>query len=112
MIKSSVWLALGACQVFTLSCQPKKKGSFTVSGTFKNADKLAAVEGPISKVYLLEVVNGKDQPVILDSAKIPVSNGSFSLSANTKTQEIFELAFGNNAILVPIINDAEEIKVT
>ena len=105
-------MALGACLVLTLSCQPKKKGSFTVSGTFKNADKLAAVEGPISKVYLLEVANGKDQPVILDSAKIPVSNGSFSLSANTKTQEIFELAFGNNAILVPIINDAEEIKVT
>lgn len=105
-------MALGACLVLTLSCQPKKKGSFSVSGTFKNADKLAAVEGPISKVYLLEIANGKDQPVILDSAKIPVSNGSFSLSANTKTQEIFELAFGNNAILVPIINDAEEIKVT
>ena len=49
----------------------KKKGSFSVSGTFKNADKLAAVEGPISKVYLLEVANGKDQPVILDSAKVP-----------------------------------------
>ena len=102
-------MALGTCLI--MSCQTKKKGSFNVSGTFKNADKLAAVEGPISKVYLLEVANGKDQPVILDSAKIPVSNGSFNLSASTKAQGIFELAFGNNALAVPIINDAQEIKV-
>jgi peroxiredoxin len=109
MIKRTLWLALSTSLI--VSCQTKKKGSFNVSGTFKNADKLAAVEGPISKVYLLEVANGKDQPVILDSAKIPVSSGSFNLSASTKAQGIFELAFGNNALAVPIINDAQEIKV-
>jgi peroxiredoxin len=109
MKKRVLWLALGSFLV--LSCQTKKKGSFSVSGTFKNADKLSAIEGPISKVYLLEVASGKDQPVILDSAKIPVSNGSFSLSTTTKAQGIFELAFGNNALAVPLINDAQEIKV-
>lgn len=103
-------MALSSCGI--LSCQTKKKGSFSVSGTYKNADKLAAVEGPISKVYLLEVANGKEQPVILDSAKIPVGSGSFSLSGTTKTQGIYELAFGNNALAVPVINDAPEVKVT
>jgi peroxiredoxin len=109
MIKKFLWLALGAC--FILSCQSKKKGGFSVSGTFKNADKLAAVEGPISKVYLLEIANAKDQPVILDSAKIPVSSGNFSLATTARAQGIFELSFGNNALAVPIINDAPEIKV-
>ncbi|HEY4062641.1 MAG TPA: TlpA disulfide reductase family protein [Puia sp.] len=112
MIKRSLWAVLGTCLILTYGCQPKKKGDFSVSGTFKNADKLAAVEGPISKVYLLEVTYGKDQPpVVLDSAKIPVNNGSFSLTGTTKSQEIIELVFGNNALAVPLINDASEIKV-
>ncbi len=102
----------GICFLLIASCQSKKKGTFTVSGTFKNADKLAAVEGPVSKVYLLEVTYGKDQaPIVLDSAKIPVSNGNFTLSGPTRTQEIFELVFGSNVIAVPLINDAPEIRV-
>src|SRR6202000_502945 len=109
-MKTALWGALAACLVW--SCQPKKKGTFTVSGTFKNADKLTAVEGPISKVYLMEVAYGKDQPpVIMDSAKLPVSNGSFTVSGVAKNQEIFELVFGNNAIAVPLINDAPEVHV-
>ncbi len=113
MIKRALWAAFPVCLlVFAASCQPKKKGTLTVSGTFKNADKLTAVEGPISKVYLMEVAYGKDQPpVILDSAKLPVSKGSFSVSGAAKTQEIFELVFGNNAIAVPLINDASDITV-
>jgi peroxiredoxin len=111
MIRTAFWAACTACLLLT-ACQAKKKGTFTVSGTFRNADKLAAVEGPISKVYLLEVSYSKSQPpVILDSAKLPVSNGSFTVSALTHDQEIFELAFGNNAIAVPLINDAPEVKV-
>ena len=112
MIRTALWAACTACLILTTACQAKKKGTFTVSGTFKNADKLAAVEGPISKVYLLEVSYSKSQPpVILDSAKLPVSNGSFSVSTVTHDQEIFELAFGNNAIAVPLINDASEVRV-
>src|SRR5271170_6461563 len=113
MIKRSLWMALsGACLLMIGSCNSRKKGTFAVSGTFKNADKLAAIEGPVSKVYLLEVTYGKDQPpVILDSAKIPAVNGSFSLTGSAPTQEIFELVFGNNVLAVPLINDAAEVKV-
>jgi len=112
MIKSAYWTMVPACLVLLFSCQPRKKGTFTVSGSFKNADKLTAVAGPVSKVYLEEVAYGKDQPpLILDSAKLPVSNGSFTLTGGSKTQEIFEVVFGNNIIAVPLINDAPEVRV-
>lgn len=105
-------VVMTACVLFTLSCQPKKKGTFTVEGTFKNADKLSAMAGPISKVYLEEVSYGKDQaPVILDSARLPVTSGSFTLTGAVKTQEIFEVVFGSNVIAVPLINDASEVRV-
>jgi peroxiredoxin len=111
-MNKATWALFAACLVFITSCQTKKKGTFTVSGTFKNADKLTAVEGPISKVYLEEVAYGKDQPpVILDSARLPVNNGSFSLTAVARTQEIFELVFGNNVLAVPLINDATDVRV-
>ena len=102
----------GACLLLIGSCNSRKKGTFSVSGTFENADKLAAVEGPVSKVYLLEVTYGKDQPpVVVDSAKIPAGKGSFTLSGSDRTQEIFEVVFGNNALAVPLVNDAPEVKL-
>ena len=109
---SNALVVIAACFILASSCQTKKKGSFTVSGTFKNANQLSAEAGPISKVYLMEVTYGKDQPpVILDSAKLPVSNGSFTVSGAARNQAIFELVFGNNAIAVPLINDAPEVRV-
>ena len=112
MIKRSLWIAFGACLFLTLSCKPKKKGTFTINGTFRNADKLSPADGPVSKVYLLEVAYGKEQPpVILDSAKLPAGKGSFMLTGAARSQGIFELMFGNNAIAVPLINDAPEVKV-
>ena len=107
-----ILVILMACMGFSVSCQTHKKGTFTVSGTFRNADKLSAIAGPISKVYLEEVAYGKDQPpLILDSTKLPVTSGSFSLTGAAKTQEIFEVVFGNNAIAVPLINDAPEVRI-
>jgi peroxiredoxin len=113
MKKRSLWIALsGACLLLIGSCESKKKGTFSVSGTFENADKLAAVEGPVSKVYLLEVTYGKEQPpVVVDSAKIPAGKGSFSLTGSARTQEIFEVVFGNNVLAVPLVNDAEEVRI-
>ena len=111
MTSKALWVVT-AFFILATSCQSKKKGTFTVTGTFKNADKLSAEAGPISKVYLMEVSYGQDQPpVILDSAKLPVSNGSFSVSGVSTKQQIFELVFGNNAIAVPLINDAPEVRV-
>src|SRR6266699_2702829 len=103
MIKRGVVFA--ACMLLIFGCQPKKKGTFTVSGTFKNGDKLSATAGPISRVYLIEVPFGKE-PTVLDSVKIPAGNGSFSVTGMAKGQELFEIAFGNsNALAVPVIND-------
>lgn len=111
MTSRNLWVVT-ALFILAASCQSKKKGTFTVTGTFKNANVLSAEAGPISKVYLMEVSYGQDQPpVILDSAKLPVSNGSFTVSGATKNQEIYELVFGNNAIAVPLINDAPEARV-
>jgi peroxiredoxin len=60
----------------------------------------------------LEVAYGKEQPpVILDSAKLPAGKGSFTLTGASKSQQIFELMFGNNVIAVPLINDGSEIRV-
>jgi peroxiredoxin len=64
------------------------------------------------KVYLEELGYGKDQaPVIVDSAKVSGSIGHFSLSGSGKNDEVFELVFGDNALQVPLINDASEIQV-
>jgi peroxiredoxin len=104
--------AITALFILAASCGSNKKGTFTVTGTFKNGDVLTAEAGPISKVYLMEVSYGQDQPpVVLDSAKLPVSNGSFTVSGVTHNQEIFELVFGTNALAVPLINDASEVRV-
>jgi peroxiredoxin len=110
VLRSAV--AITALFILATSCQNRKKGTFTVTGAFKNADQLSAEAGPISKVYLLAVAYGKDQPpVVLDSAKLPVSNGNFTVSGDARNQGVFELVFGNNALAVPLINDAPEARV-
>jgi peroxiredoxin len=104
------------------SCKEKSGQSFTVTGTIRNADRLSApVAGGIAdqgssksslKVYLEEIGYGKDQlPIIIDSAKISGSMGHFSLSGTGKNDDVFELVFGDNALQVPVINDASEIQV-
>src|ERR1700676_2485689 len=97
---------------FVSACKEAGKGVFIVTGTYRNADKLAtAVPSPGMKVYLQEVQYGKDQPPIsLDSAKLTGNSGSFSLKGSGKSQAIYELVFGEN-IVVPVINDVSEIRV-
>src|SRR3977135_990214 len=112
MLKKTFWYTMSASLLILYSCHGRGKGVFTISGTYKNADKLASMEGPVSKAYLLEVPYGKDQPpVVLDSVKISGSKGDFSLSGAARSQEVYELVFGNNALAVPLVNDAPEIKV-
>ena len=92
------------------SCQSGKKGGFTVTGTYENADKLAAVAGPVSKVFLLEISFANHAPALLDSARIPGGKGKFTLRARSaKSQGIFEVVFGNNLVDVPLINDSSEV---
>lgn len=94
------------------ACQSGKKGAFTISGTYENADKLAAVFGPISKVYLLKISLSNPQPVLIDSARIPAGKGRFTLHGKSRTQGVYEVVFGNNNMIdVPLINDVSEITI-
>jgi peroxiredoxin len=103
MYKKLLWLMMGSTLLIMYSCKQNAKNKFHVTGSFKNA--------MVTKVALLSIPTGKDQlPVTLDSAKLAGSSGSFSLTGAGKSQEIYELVFGDN-IPVPIINDADEIKV-
>jgi peroxiredoxin len=120
MGKILLFVVLGS-SVLLFSCKEKSSQSFTVKGTIRNADRLSApVAGGIAdqgsskslKVYLEEIGYGKDQiPIIIDSAKISGSIGHFSLSGTGKNDDVFELVFGDNALQVPVINDASEIQV-
>src|SRR5450432_208166 len=113
MLKKCFGLLISTCFFILYSCHEKPKGAFNVTGTFTNADKLASLEGgPISKVYLLEITIGKqEQPLLLDSAKISGKNGSFSLSTSDRSQNIYELVFGEAVLAVPLINDSKEIHI-
>lgn len=113
MFKKFLWVIGSAAILFFYSCKDKKANSFQVSVSYTNADKLNAVSPAAnSTVYLEEVPFGKDQsPIALDSAKLSKSSGSFSLTAAGKAEGIYELIFGDNVLGVPLINDANDIKV-
>ena len=122
MRKILVSVIIALTGILFFSCKEKSKQSFTVTGSIRNADKLSSpVAGGIAdqgssksslKVYLEELGYGRDQaPVIIDSAKISGSIGHFSLSGSGKNDEVYELVFGDNALQVPLINDASEIQV-
>lgn len=110
MLKSSLWMVAGlAATMLIASCQRGKKGAFTIEGTYEHADKLAAVEGPVSKVFLLQISFANKPPVLLDSARIPAGSGGFTLTAKSKVQGIYEVVFGNNLVDVPLVNDAPKV---
>lgn len=111
MIRTYVGAIAGSLCLLLGSCQNGKKGNFTISGTFQNGDKLTAVAGPVTKVFLLELSFATPQPILLDSARIPAGQGHFTLTTKAKSQGVYELAFGDNVLGVPVVNDAPEIKV-
>ncbi|MBS1667933.1 MAG: AhpC/TSA family protein [Bacteroidetes bacterium] len=115
MIRNILLLASIVFVFSGIGCKNQGKEKFTITGTYKNASKLFQPKsnGKISeKIFLVELAYGKDQnPVAIDSATITTDNGSFTLSGHSKKENIYELAFGENQLTVPIINDAAEIKV-
>ena len=115
MIRNILLLATIVFIFSGIGCKNQSKNKFTITGTYKNASKLFQPKsnGKISeKIFLVELAYGKDQnPVAIDSATITSDNGSFTVSGQSKKESIFELAFGENQLAVPIINDAAEIKV-
>jgi peroxiredoxin len=121
MFKKISGFATALLLLYALACTQAKKNAFHVSGTFKNADKIPANPGlgvkdqtsvTATKVYLTEISFGKEQqPIMMDSAKLTGSSGTFSLTGSAKEGGIFELIFGDNAVPVPLINDANDITV-
>ena len=103
------------------ACNKSEKNRFTIRGTYSHANMLHAIaDGGIkdqtsqaaTKVYLQEIVFGRDQPpVSLDSITLKGNSGSFSLNGAGKPGGIYELIFGNNAVPVPFIYDTSEIIV-
>lgn len=84
-----------------MACNQKKYGAFTVSGKIKNATN--------AKVLLQELPYDGSQPVVLDSSTIQ-SNGSFTLKATGKEENIYRLAVMNGPELL-LINDTKNINV-
>ncbi|HLY70098.1 MAG TPA: TlpA disulfide reductase family protein [Puia sp.] len=112
MIKKIGYLAIVYSTLFAASCKQSSKLKLEVSCSYKNAYSLFPAKN--GKVYLEEIVSGKDQqPVVLDSQKFTANNGDFMLTAKIKNtdQEIFELVFGENVSAIPIVNDVSEMHI-
>jgi peroxiredoxin len=112
MFKKIAYLLIASLSLLVYSCKQGSKAKLQITCNYKNADKL--FPSPNGKVYLEEITTGKDQqPVALDSTKLSAGEGTFTLSAKTKStdQEIFELVFGDNILAIPVINDVSEMNV-
>lgn len=109
--------------VFFTACNPKTKGGFIVSVTYKNADKMipqnydgnpadsVAIVGPIH-IMLEELPYGGDaRPVMLDSSVLNGKDGKIDLKGNGKEEGIYQLMIEKGPVVL-IINDAEKIDVT
>jgi len=113
------WIMAGFAVFAGYSCKQKVQGAFHISGTYKNADQFIlqnqpglAAPQPKVQMYLQEISFGKDlPPVILDSVKLSGNSGEINLNVPGKSQGVYELVFGDNALAIPLINDASDIKV-
>lgn len=99
-MKKISFLLLGAV-VLLGSCQQKKYGGFTVTGTIKNA--------PADKVFLQELPFGGEQPVILDSGRLE-KDGKFTLKGVAREEGLYRLVLENGPDVL-IVNDNDYIEV-
>jgi peroxiredoxin len=112
-------LSLPVCFI---ACNPQKKGGFTVSVTYKNADKMVpqnyggnpgdsvAVVGP-TYILLEEIPYGGDaRPVTLDSVLLTGKEGKIDLKGSGKEEGIYQLVVEKGPVVL-IINDVEKINV-
>jgi peroxiredoxin len=111
MIRKAGYLLIMAVSLF-YSCKQGSKTRLQVTCNYKDADKLFTA--PNGKVYLEEVVSGRDQqPLALDSIRLSSNNGSFTLTGKLRNtdQEVFTLVFGDNILAIPLINDVPDMQV-
>ncbi len=99
------------------ACKQPLKNAFTVTVNYSNAGKLTAkdslgVPHSAGKVYLEQIVYGREQaPLLLDSAKLS-DMGTATLKANAASEGIYELVFGENLQAIPLVNDSKSITIT
>lgn len=99
-----------------LSCNQNSDKDFTVRGSIKNIDKLAAqypalFRNDSMKVFLYEVPFGNElPPMLLDSAYVTSKKNSFALSGNPQNTGMLDVMLENGP-MIPLINDESEITV-
>jgi peroxiredoxin len=113
-MKKIIFLILiSAC--FFVSCKNVDSSKFQVKLSYKNSDKLINPQNNGKSdgwIFLEEIVYGKSQlPLIVDSQRISGASGNLTFVGKSKTQGIFELVVGENALAIPLINDANEIQI-
>jgi peroxiredoxin len=104
---------IAAC--FFVSCKNAGTEGFHLQLAYTNGDKLITPQNSGKAdnwVFLEQIVYGKNQlPVIVDSQKMSGVAKTLKFSAKPKTEGIFELVFGENALAIPLINDVPEIQI-
>ncbi len=102
--------------ILFVCCKNGNTSGFDVKLAYTHADQWTTTKNAgkaDSWVFLEQIVYGKSQlPVIVDSQKLSGSSGNLTLHGKTKEQGIFELIIGENALAIPLINDAVEIQVS
>ncbi len=104
------------------ACNPKTKGGFIVSVTYKNLDKMVpqnyddksqdsiTIAGP-THILLEEIPYGGDShPILLDSSLLNGKEGKIDLKGNGKEEGIYQLVIEKGPVVL-IINDVEKINV-
>jgi peroxiredoxin len=113
MKKIFLLILISAC--LFVSCKNADSSRFQVKLSYKNSDKMISPQNSGKSdgwVFLEEIVYGKSQlPLIVDSQRISGTTGNLTFAGKSKTQGIFELVFGENALAIPLINDAPEIQI-
>jgi peroxiredoxin len=108
-------LVISVFSVLALAaCDRGPEAPFRIDLKYSEADKLipGAPAGQKNFVYLEQVVYGKDQsPVLADSAELVGSTGTVTLKGKHAEEGIYELVFGQNQLLMPVINDSKKFEV-
>jgi peroxiredoxin len=113
-MKKLIWVVLVFSCLF-VSCSHNDKGQFQIKLSYRNFDKMSSPQNSGKSdgwVFLEEIVYAKTQlPVIVDSQKVTGASGNLQFKANSKSEGIFELVFGENTLAIPVINDVPEIQL-
>ncbi|MEJ7767138.1 MAG: TlpA disulfide reductase family protein, partial [Chitinophagaceae bacterium] len=110
-------IILIAC--FLANCTGKSNGSFNVTVSYKNLDKMVLRDGESmgnnsakpTRILLEEIPYGGDlNPVVIDSATLSENNGKLTLKGSGKEEAIYQVAVENGPLLL-LINDENAINV-